>query len=47
MTGRFGKYGDTKRKAKIRKSKVLGKKNPKLTSLPQKTRPTRKKKATP
>jgi hypothetical protein len=31
MGGRFGKYGDTKRKAKIRRSGTFGKNNYKVT----------------
>ena len=31
MGGRFGKYGDTKRKARIRRSGTFGKKNYKIT----------------
>ena len=41
MGGRFGKYGDTKRKAKIRRSKVVQKNLGKLKRIPRKNRKSR------
>jgi len=38
MGGRFGKYGDIKRKTKIRQSGIFGKKDSKLIPKTQKSR---------
>jgi hypothetical protein len=45
MGGRFGKYGDAKRKAKLRQSGFVRKKGEKLKPDLQKKRHLRKKKA--
>ena len=45
MSGRFGKYGDVKRKAKLRQSGFVRKKGEKLKPDPPKSRHIRKKKA--
>jgi hypothetical protein len=41
MSGRFGKYGDIKRKAKIRRSKIAPKDLDKLKNVPRKNRKPR------
>ena len=45
MGGRFGKYGDAKRKAKLRQSALVKKKAQKLKPNPKRGRRDRKKKA--
>ena len=45
MGGRFGKYGDAKRKAKLRQSGLVKKKAEKLKPDPKQIRRSRKKKA--
>ena len=45
MGGRYGKYGDAKRKAKLRQSGVVKKKAEKLKPNPKRSRRLRKKKA--
>ena len=43
MGGRFGKYGDTKRKAKIRQSAIVKKKSVRLKPDPSRHRRQKKK----